>query len=303
MATPTVDAVKEKQKTCWPSVEDIIKHKLWFVIAFVWAALIAITYLFPFKWWWGEWWRDESYYSHGILIPIMSGFIIWFNWNRIKKIHIEPSIWGFVIILPMLFLNYKAQVSSLASIGGITFPIMLVGMALLLFGKAVVRELLFPAGFLYFMVVPPTSILEPLSFKIQIASTNIAVMGLHLLGLDAVQTGTQIQLPNGLPMVVGAPCSGFRMLIALLAFTVFFVFMKKGPKWGKLSMVAIVLPLSLLANSVRVLMIALVGEYYGEDAMHAFHDYSGYIVLVITFAVLVLFAKVVKCRDFKSMPA
>lgn len=292
----------EKQKTWGLSVEDVVKHKLWFVFAFVWIALIAFIYYVPFKWWWGEWWREESYYSHGILIPIMSGFVVWFNWKRIKKVRVEPSIWGLIIMLPMMFLNYKAQVSGVASVGGMTLPIMLFGLVLMLFGKSIVRELLFPIAFLYFMAVPPTSILEPISFKIQITSTNIAVMGLHLLGLDAVQTGTQIQLPSGLPMVVGAPCSGFRMLIALLAFTVFFVYMKKGPMWGKLSMAALVLPLSVLANSVRVLLIALVGEYYGESAMHSFHDYSGYIVLVITFAVLILIAKVVKCGDFKSMP-
>lgn len=302
MDTPAVDVVNEKQKAFWPSVEDVVKHKLWYVFGFVWIALITFTYWGPFKWWWNEWWRDESYYSHGILIPVMAGFVIWFNWNRIKKMPVSPSIWGLFILLPMMFLNCKAQASGVPSVGGITFPIMLAGMAFMLFGKSVIREFYFPAAFLYFMVVPPTSILEPLSFRIQIASTDIAVMGLNLLGLDAVQTGTQIQLPSGLPMVVGAPCSGFRMLIALLAFTVFFAFMKNGPKWGKLIMVALVIPLSLLANSVRVLLIALVGEYYGEDAMHSFHDYSGYIVLVIAFAILILVAKVVKCRDFKSMP-
>lgn len=296
----TVDV---KQKAKWPCIEDVVKHKLWLAYSVLWLGLITFIYWPTFTWWWGEWWKDESYYSHGILIPVMSGFVIWFNWNRIKKCRVEPSLWGLAILAPMVLLHYKAQANNVPSIPGMTLPIVLAAIAYIIFGKSSMREFGFPLAFLYFMVVPPTTILERVSFEIQLMSTKVATMGLHVLGLDAVQVGTQINLPNGLQMVVGAPCSGFRMLIALLAFTIFFAFMKNGPNWGKIALVVFVIPLSLIANSVRVLLIALVGEYYGGDAMHSFHDYSGYIVLAITFGILVLLAKVVKCKDFKSMPS
>jgi exosortase len=152
------------------------------------------------------------------------------------------------------------------------------------------------------MVVPPLALLSKVSFAIQIMSTKFAVLGLNLIGTHAVREGTKILLDD-ITVVVGAPCSGFRMLIALVAFTVFFVYMKVGPLWGRLSLVGFVVPLSLFANSVRVLLIALVAQYYGEDAMHKFHDWSGWIVLALTFVLLIQIAKVVKCRDFKSMPA
>ena len=295
-------ALEVKQaKPALPIVADLGKARTWQVLGALSVVALVFIYWDTFQWWWGQWWKNESYYSHGILIPFMSAFVIWFNWKRIVRTPVEPSAWGLALLAPTILVQFGSHRSGAESISGLTVPITLLGASLVLFGKRVTRELLFPILFLYFMCVPPTQYLYGLSFRIQERSTVAATAGLRLMGFDALREGVAIQLPN-IRVLVGAPCSGFRMLIALLAFTTFFAYMKKGPLWGRLSLVALVIPLSLVANSVRVLLIALVGEYWGEDAMHSFHNYSGYIVLVIAFAILVQLAKVVKCRDFKSMP-
>ena len=284
------------------TIGDLGKARIWQVLGVITILMLCYIYWRPVEWWWGKWWEEESYYSHGILVPLMSAFLIWFDWGRIKRIPVEPTAWGLALILPMVFVDFVAHRGAIPSIAGLTMPIVLTGVSLMLFGRKATWAMLFPILFLFFMCVPPTTFLAKFSFKIQMLSTTLATHGLNLMTLDAVQEGTRIRLPN-IEVMVGAPCSGFRMLIALLAFTTFFAYMKVGPLWGRLSLVAMVIPLSLLANSVRVLMIAVVGEFMGEDAMHSFHDYSGYIVLVITFAILIQLAKVVKCRDFKSMPS
>ncbi|MBI2841779.1 MAG: exosortase/archaeosortase family protein [Armatimonadetes bacterium] len=283
------------------SIGDLGKARTWQILGLVSIAAFVFIYWQTFHWWWREWWKDESYYSHGILIPIMSGFVVWFNWKRIVRLAVKPSAWGLALLLPAIAMQFVAYRGGILSVAGLTLPIVLFAAFLLLFGKAVTREMAFPLGFLYFMCVPPTQYLAKLSFKIQVLSTVAATSGLNLLSYDAVRNGTAIHLPN-IEVLVGAPCSGFRMLIALLAFVIFFSYMKKGPMWGRLTLIALVIPLSLIANSIRVMMIALVGEHMGEEAMRSFHDYSGYIVLVIAFAILAALSKVVKCQDFKSMP-
>jgi len=171
---------------------------------------------------------------------------------------------------------------------------------LVLFGRAMARQSGFPIAYLYFMCVLPTFLLTMLSFRIQMLSTKGGTMLLRLLGFDAYREGAMITLPN-IEVLVGAPCSGFRLLISLFAFSVLFAYLKEGPLWGRLSLVAITLPLSLLVNSIRITFIAIVGEFMGSDAMLAFHDYSGYIVLVLAFVALSLFARLVGCRRFSSM--
>jgi exosortase len=300
--------LETKNKAKWPTVGDLKNEKFWLVLGLISIAALIFIYHDIILWWWVAWWMDESYYSHGVLIPIISGFIIWFNWSRIRKIVIEPTAWGLAILLPAILVEFITYRSTIPSIAGMTLPIALIGISMFLIGKQGTKELLFPFIFLYFMCVPPTQILAKISFQIQLLSTIIATKCINLLGwildFEATRYGTQINImPSNTKVIVGAPCSGFRMLIALLAFTTFFAYMKKGPLWGRLSLIILVFPLSLLANSIRVMLIALVGHYMGDDAMHTFHDWSGYIVLAITFAILILLAKVVKCRDFKSMPS
>lgn len=281
---------------------DVVSKRSWQISVALLAAAIIAIYWRTFGWWWQQWEVPESHYSHGILIPFIVGFLVWFMRKRLAKMRVEPNMWGLALVLPFGLLQFTTSVGAVYSVCGVTFPLVLTGFLLFLFGKQITKELTFPLLFLYFMIVPPLVFLNTVSFAIQMASTKIATLGLNLLGTHAVRQGTQIQLDD-ITVLVGAPCSGFRMLIALVAFTSFFAYMKSGPLWGRLSLVGLVFPVSLVANSARILMIALVGQYYGEETMKKFHDWSGYIVLVLTFAVLILIAKVVKCRDFKSMPA
>ncbi len=283
----------------WPTVGKVVRDKTWLAMCVACIISLSVVYHQAFYFWWEWWWREESYYSHGIVIPFLSLFLIWCGRKRIGEIPANPSAWGFALLVPAMLLQIVSYRSSVESVAGLTFPVMILGAVILLLGIRAAKAMLFPIAFLYFMCVPPTNYLALISFKIQMISTTLATLGLKAIGIMASQNGTQISLPSGVEMNVAAPCSGFRMLIALLAFVIFFAYIRKGPMWGRLAMVALVIPIGLLANSVRVLLIAIVGEFYGESSMLSFHDYSGYIVLILSFIGIALVARMVKCREFE----
>jgi len=302
LETTTIEV--EKGPAGQPTVADVTRTRLWQACGLVSLVALVLVYHGVFQWWWGEWWKEESEYSHGILIPFMSAFVIWFNHKRIAKMPVTPDRWGLALLLPAILLQVIAHRGGVVSVAGLTFPVALTGMSLMLLGKRATAALLFPILFLYFMIVPPTSYLQKLSFQIQMLSTTGAAWGLKHVGLNVVQSGKSIVFAeSGQVVTVAAACSGFRLLIALLSFGTFLAYMKSGPVWGKLTLVALVIPLSVALNSLRVFGTALVGEYWGQDAMHAFHDPAGYIMVGIALVVVFFpLSKVVKCRDFKSMP-
>ena len=273
-----------------------------------WAALIPITvglalviWLFipTFKWWYGMWMKDESYYSHGFLVPLISGFIVWLKRDILKRITIKPAVHGFTLLFAALIVTSVASWVDTASIRGLMFPAVIAGLCLAILGRKMTKELSFPISYLYFMCVLPGFALTMLSFRIQMLSTIGATMLLRILTFDAYREGAMIMMPNT-EVLVGAPCSGFRLLISLFAFSTLFVYLKEGPLWGKGLIVAMTLPLSLVLNALRIAMIAIVGELLGKDAMHSFHNFSGYIILILAFVILYLFARVVKCQKFNS---
>ncbi len=292
MPNATPDPVREE-----PTIGRL-SGGVYFAVA-VTIGLLCWLYSPVFKWWYGMWNAEESYYSHGILVLPISLFIVWLKRDQILKVPIRPYPLGYLGLVPVLMLVILATWANAQS-RGLSFPITLGLLVLILLGKRMAKELAFPIGYLFFMCVLPTFILTKASFGIQMLSTAGATVLLKLIGLEAFRQGAMISLPN-IDVLVGSPCSGFRLLISLFAFSVLFVYLKEGPLWGRLTLVAFTLPLSVLLNCLRIMMIALVGEYMGGDAMHAFHDYSGYIVLVLAFVVLSYSARFVKCRKFNSM--
>ncbi len=270
-------------------------------IVAVLAGLVAWLYLPSFKWWYNVWMAEESRYSHGILVPIIVAFIVWLKRKAIASTVIKPCAWGYAVVIPTLGLILFTTMANTVSVRGLLFPVLVGGLVLLLFGRAMLRELIFPILYLYFMCVLPGHILAPTEFRVQWISTTGATLILKSVGLDVVREAQRITLPNGVEAEVARACSGFRLLISLFAFSVLFAYLKDGPLWGRLTLVAVTLPLSLVANALRIALVCLVGQFWGADAMHSFHDYSGYLVLVLAFIILPQIARLVKCPDFNSM--
>jgi len=293
--TQEVGSTKPGQLT----VSELGKARVWQVLVIITAAAFIFVYWHTFRWWWGHWWADDSYYSHGILIPIMSGFLVWSSRKRLAKMVLEPSIWGLMAVLLAALVQFVSYRSAIPSVSGLTLPLVLLGGSLFLFGKYITRELLFPILFLFFMCVPPTQFLSKISFNIQMLSTTFATASLKMVGYSAQQAGTQIHLPS-INVVVGAPCSGFRLLIALLAFTTFIAMLLEGQAWRRWGLIAFILPLSLLLNSARVFAIALIGEHWGEDVMHTAHDPAGYVMIVIALIIVLIVARAIGCRRFQE---
>ncbi len=271
-----------------------------YIPALICLVLSALLYMPTFQSWYHAWMAEESYYSHGILIPVISLFIIWLKRNEIASKIVQPDMLGYLLILPSLMIVVLMNWAGGTSVQGFTFPIFIGGIVILLFGRAIAKSAVFPIGYLYFMCVLPGFLLVLLSFRIQVLSTIVATSMLRGLTIDAYREGVSIVLPN-IEVLVGAPCSGFRLLISLFAFSTLFVYLKEGPTWGKIGLIVVTLPLSVLLNSIRIALIAIVGEFMGSDAMHAFHDYSGYIMLLLAFISLSLLSRLFKCQKFNSM--
>jgi exosortase len=254
--------------------------------------------------WYLEWMKEDSYYSHGILVPFISGFLVWLMRKRLVDIPIKPDPLGFVVLgisLPIVPLMTWAGATIPQ---GLVFPIVVYGLCLALLGREITRQLRFPIGFLFFMCVLPGDILVKLSFRIQMLSTTGAALVLKLIGLiggfNASQEGAVISL-SSITVQVGAPCSGFRLLISLFAFSSLFAYLVEGSLWRRLFLVALTLPLSLVLNVVRITLIGLVGQYMGESAMHVFHDMAKFLIVVLAFIALWFIARWLKCQKFNSM--
>ena len=280
--------------------------KVFWRVAFAAAMIMAALWPVLVNWY-GTWNEKDGYYSHGFLVPPIAAFMLWTIRGRLTKAEIRPSWLGLALLIAFLPVYVVGLMMGLRAIYGLTFFLCVFGVMLMLFGKQITRIAAVPILFLVTMMPLASSVLDTLTFRGQLISTTVATKFLQLIfsGSDVAQQGNQIVSP-GIPggvLVIATPCSGLRLLISLITFTWFFVYVIKAAPWKKAALVLTSFPLAVFINSLRITMIGCVGFWTeSSEAMHRFHDYSGYIGLVVCFVILFGIAKLIKASEFYSEP-
>lgn len=260
-------------------------------------AFVVLT-LPTWRWLWSEWMGNE-YYSHGILIPLVSGFLVFQRIRRDDTFAWRPGegLVGGVVLLAItvgFYLYFVSQsawyLASFAMIGLMGALLWVVG------GRTAARTLVFPVAYLGFMVPLPQvdRATMPLALFTGICSGALV----RFFGVDVEIVGNAVTLPNA-DLVIGAQCSGINSLISLTALLTLVAYLVSGPLWARLLLVFLAVPLALLGNIVRVSSLLVVARAWGADAAFVFyHDYSGIGFFII---VLILLYPLVKLLGLASL--
>ncbi len=230
--------------------------------------------------------------SHGWLIPLVSGYVVWRRRAALRAAGRQPMPAGMILVAACLLMHavgYRAQLTrlSLFSLVGLTWTI-----PLALCGPAFARHLVFPCAYLVFCV--PLSFLDTLTVPLRAFMSAVTTALLNGLGIAAVRHGTMIEsLANGgFKIDVADPCSGLRSLLAMTALAaVYAVFTQRTLIKQWLLFLAAV-PMAVLGNIARILAIAIVAQGFGQDvAVGFYHDYSGYVVFIVAILSLAGFGR------------
>lgn len=243
------------------------------------------------------WFQADTYYSHGPLIPFCTAYVIYENWDKLKNLP-RKGWWPAAIpIVMLLFLVWvgsrtvQQTVLSLSFLMLISFSVWFVAG-----GKWMLRTLA-PTIFLIFALPIWGPIIDRFTVPLRQISTEgtfwiLKLFGMHPWKLDP----TIIQLDN-YKLFVGVPCSGLKLMLAVSAITMFFMMIAKMRWWAYVVLFLFALPLTVFVNSVRIAMIGVVGNTWGEEAGAGFHDYSGYLSLILCFFIFSWVTRRLECKS------
>lgn len=159
--------------------------------------------------------------------------------------------------------------------------------AYLLVGGAVLRACWFPILYLAFALPPPDQVVAIITQPVKIAISSAAVKLLYALGYPIGSAGVVIQIAQ-FELLVAAACSGLNSLLTLSAICMFYVYLKnKNDKRLFILMALLVVPIAVLANFIRVLILILLTYYAGEATAQGFlHDFAGMLTFAAALATL-----------------
>lgn len=260
------------------------------ILACFWTLLVRLP---------GLYFSDDGYYSHGILVPFIVGYIVYRWWPTLKTRPVKPGWFALVPLAGVMYVvraGYLSEVMNVMSLGLILT--ILLGIWFVA-GWRWMLSLTLPSLYLVFGLPDMTNFIERYTNSLQLMSSSVSMGMLRLLQLDpwqAPNNPTYIYLPN-YSMEVAVACSGLKLLTAVVAFTAFFMLIGNLKAWANMVMVAMILPLCLFINGLRIAIIGAVGNQYGSEVGAASHDYSGYITLVLCFIIIFKVARLLGWKN------
>jgi exosortase len=161
----------------------------------------------------------------------------------------------------------------------------------------------FPVSFLIFMVPMPDAILNILEQGSVLASADMAAFFFDASGTPLLRDGTVFALP-GIVLEVARECSGIRSSWVLFITSIIASHLFLDGPWRRLVLVAFVIPLAIVRNAFRILVIGLLCVHVGPHMIDSvIHHRGGPIFFAISLVpMLALVAWLRRGEHRKKLP-
>jgi len=153
--------------------------------------------------------------------------------------------------------------------------------------KALARDW-FPLLYLAFAIPLPVSALDALTSPLKHLVTIVATGVLRDFGLPIARQGVIIFVAQ-YQLFVEDACAGLNSLIGLTAVGCLYVYLLRRPLIHSIALLFLVVPLAILANTMRIISLILITYYFGDQVGQSFVHFLAGMLLFVT-ALLLVFA-------------
>ena len=238
---------------------------------------------------------ENSLHSHVLLVPFISGYLIYLQRSVLPKTcRCSPALGATMLALGVAAFGLASQMRAGLSPGdylsfiAFSFVTLLISGAFLFLGREWVFAVLFPIAFLYFIVPLPDGVAYWMETILKLGSAEAAGCFFGLAGTPMLRDGVVLQLPN-ITLEVAQECSGIRSSWVLFITSVVASYLLLKSPWRRGVLLAVVIPLAILRNGFRILVIGLLCVRLGPHMIHSFlHESGGPIFFALSLLPLFL---------------
>lgn len=236
------------------------------------AAFVLPTMVFVAK---SSWSTEQG--AHGPIVLFTGLWLLFRHASEAVSTAQRPPSWQVAALTAIVIPAYAvARVGSVIELEGY---LMYAGLLVLLFsmiGISAMRRAWFPLFYLTFVFPPPETIVAIITQPMKIYVSLAAVKLLSFAGYPVGGEGVHIYIGQ-YQLLVAAACSGLNSLISLSALALLYIYIRHQADVKYAMLLAILtVPVAVLANLVRVLLLILLTYHFGEAAGQGFlHEFAG----------------------------
>lgn len=213
------------------------------------------------------WQREE--YSHGVLIPLVTLFLLWQRWPQIRLQGLRSSWSGAPLAFVGLLGLLVAQGGRLPVLASWALLFLLAGILLALIGPRAFRLAIAPMALLALAIPLPDSLHATLFVSFQQMVVNLGVGLMRLSGTSVLLQNDVIDL-GVVQYAVEGILGGLRSLLPLFAVGVIATFFIRARFWLRCLLVLSTIPVAILMNALHLALAGILADHYGINGVTGF---------------------------------
>lgn len=264
-----------------------------------WPVFLGLLVLYVPTYWSlaaGSWQVDQD--THG---PIVLAVVLFLLWQKRSLLGAEPdrftrgsasildSVVGWIslVVGVCLYIVGRSQDIQLLEVGS-QIPVLL-GLLLIMQGRRTAIAFWFPLFFLLFIIPLPGFIVAAATTPLKSHVSEVAENILYFLHYPVARNGVILTI-GSYQLLVANACAGLNAIFSLTALGLLYIYLVQNTSWLRNGLLlASILPIAFIANTVRVVVLALITYYWSDQAIDGFlHPLAG--VVLFSVAVLLMFA-------------
>jgi exosortase C (VPDSG-CTERM-specific) len=235
---------------------------------------------------------SSELYSYILLVPFVSTYLVYARRDQLPRNYASDLPLGSLFLIAGL--GVLAFTFRFGSAGGVlsgnsrivlltsSFLCCLAAGGFLFLGRPWMRAAAFPLAYLIFLVPMPDAMADALETASKYASAEVANVLFHLSGTPFLRSGLIFQLPN-IAIEVAQQCSGIRSSWVLFMTSILAANLFLKTPWRRFALVVFVIPLAILRNGFRILVIGLLCVNMGPQMIDSLiHRRGGPIFFILS---------------------
>lgn len=254
-------------------------------------------------------------YSHTILIPFVSVWLVWMRRNELPK----PGGFDFLgtaivsaLAVAAILVAWVVPAPAGERLHALTwmtaaYALGLIAAGFACLGRRFMQASRVPALFLAFMIPMPGAVEAGIETALQRASAEATHVFFSLSGMPFLRDGQVFTLP-GISLEIAQECSGIHSSLVLFIVSIVAGQLLLPPGWRRWAIAGFVLPLAVLRNGFRVWVLGELSVRIGPHMIHHWiHHRGGPIFFALSlipfFALLLILQRLGRNRSPASAKA
>jgi exosortase B len=227
-------------------------------------------------------WSTEEQ-SQGPIVLAICFWLIWRSWGAIDNTEAgrpRPFV-AWLLLLSGLLLYVFGRSQRILSAQALSVLFMLPGLVLLLRGPRQLKPAAFALFFMIFLVPLPATLVDAITQPLKLAVSSVATSVLFTAGYPIARSGVILQIGQ-YQLLVADACAGLHTLFSLEAMGLLYLnVVRHTSLLRNVALAILIVPISFMANVIRVMVLALITYYFGDEAGQGFlHGFAGMVLFM-----------------------